>query len=126
MMLWFNRKFTPASGATLFEILIVLTILALTMSAFVGTRSAPSQRLEKQRQISAIIAEAASIRQRAIATNQTITFPSEYVHCDAKDQTRFFSDGTATPEYLCLIINEVQINLKVDPVTGILQDMSAL
>ena len=126
MMLWFDRKFTPASGATLFEILIVLSILALTMSAFVGTRSGPSQRLETERQISAIIAEAAFLRQRAIATNQTVNFPSEYAHCDANDQTQFFSDGTATPEYLCLIINEEQINLKVDPVTGILQDMSAL
>lgn len=125
-MLWSDHKFSSKSGATLFEILIVLTILALTMSALVGTRSGPSQRLETERKVGAIIAEAALLRQRAIATNETTRFSAEYTSCNDTQPIQFFPDGTATPDEVCLIVDEEPINLKIDPVTGILQVMSPL
>lgn len=108
------------AGMTLFEVLVVLAILALMTSLALGLRRGPSPALLLERQASELEREATRLRGLAISGGSPQALDAEACETDAEPVT-FHPAGTANGGDICLVAGDHRLRLAVDPLTGILR-----
>jgi prepilin-type N-terminal cleavage/methylation domain-containing protein len=107
------------AGFSIAEVLVVLVILSLTIAAVTATRPGPSPALQLKSRAATIIAEAGKIRDDAIRRHTIQTYELPGTLCpDSISTLTFFANGTATGGSICLSVQEQELRLVLDPLTG--------
>ena len=115
--MWFSKN--RNAGFSLTEILVVLVILALTISAFATARPGPSPEMQREAIVSQLMADAAQARAMAIrqGTLQTLAIPEPTCRNSPKKLT-FFPSGTTLGTEICFSHEDAEIRLWLDTFTG--------
>ena len=115
--MWFSKN--RNAGFSLTEILVVLAILALTMTAFATARPGPSPEMRREAIISQLLTDAAQARAMAITQGilQTLAIPEPTCRNNPKKLT-FFPSGTALGTEICFSHEDAEIRLWLDTFTG--------
>ena len=116
----FDRKRSRRAGFTLLEIMVVLVILSAILTISMTTLTRPSDRLAMRQDIAVIRQEATQLRSEAIRNGMERTL--SFKGCDGAQlvSVRFFPDGTASGDDICLEHGEDVVRLRVERVTGLL------
>ena len=118
-MLSFNETAKSNYGFSLLEVLIVLTVMALTVSAFSTNRIGPSPAMMLETSASELQQRVAKVRYQAIRGNQQMTIQLDQSLCvETSKALTFYPDGTAQDATVCLQQDTLELHLKLDPLTG--------
>lgn len=105
------------SGYSLFEVMIVLSMLALVTAVGVSRFRPPSPELVLQREAAHVAEEAARLRLLALQSQRDQVLDVEET-CEGRTQLVFFADGTARATTICLERSGVTKMLYIEPLTG--------
>ncbi|MDO6591940.1 hypothetical protein DS901_02500 [Loktanella sp. D2R18] len=115
----FSNDIKSNSGFSLLEVLIVLSVVALTIAALSTTRLGPSPAMALETQASQLQQTVATARAEAIRNNKQTTITLDHTLCTQSDDTlTFYPDGTANAANICLQQETLERALKLDPLTG--------
>ncbi len=107
------------AGLTLFEVLVALTLITLVTGVVIAMRPTPSPELRLNAAMSQLFDEASAARLRAVTTGADVVWEADASDCNGNGaMVVFFADGTATESSLCVTIDDRNITLIVDPLTG--------
>lgn len=114
------------AGFSLTEVLVVLAILALVTAVFASTRPSPSPAMRQEARITALVAEVARVQQDAITLGKTQFYAVPDPTC-AQDQQNliFYANGTAQSAKICLMGEQEEHWLALDPFTAQLKHIPA-
>lgn len=114
-----SKDTKPNSGFSLLEVLIVLSVLALTITALSTNRLGPSPAMVLETQVSQLRQTVASAKSDAIRNNTQIGITLVQTLCAQSDDTlTFYPDGTAKAANICLQQETLERALKLDPLTA--------
>ncbi|WP_037317589.1 pilus assembly FimT family protein [Ruegeria halocynthiae] len=114
------RPSTPTrstGGFSLFEVLIVLSILAMVVAISATGFRPPSDEMRLNGKVSELASRTSEARLQAIRSNQPVGV--ELTDCNGELLSLgFYPDGTATGVEICLAEGARQENLILSPLTG--------
>lgn len=98
--------------------MVVLVILSAILTISMTTLTRPSDQLAMRQDITVIRQEAAQLRSEAISNGMERILSSK--GCDGAQlvSVRFFPDGTASGDDICLEHGEDVVRLRVERLTG--------
>lgn len=105
----------------LLEVLIALSILGIVTAVAVSGRVGGQPGLELQRKISGLRSEAAQVRHHAVVGGVSTSLVIPDASCKVSGGTvtlKFFADGTAAGDQICVVNRDLVTRLKLDPLTG--------
>lgn len=110
---------TSRAGFTLFEVLITLAILSVVIGVVIAARPGASPQLKLKADTSALIEQAAMLRNRAVTSGTKVEWQDETRACDETPfAPKFYPDGTSDAGELCLKAEDRFITLELDGWTG--------
>lgn len=111
------------AGFSMLEVLITLSVIALTIAMLSGRTPEPSVELRFASLIAEVKRDAAARRAQAIVSRQPVRYDVEMEICDERPASViFFPDGTVSNSSICLAIGDEQRTLVVHPLTGQIQE----
>ncbi len=115
----FSNGPKPTSGFSLLEVLIVLSVMALTVTAVTNGRVGTSPAMKLEAQASHLQQTIATARAEAIRNNKQVAVTLDQTLCAQSDDTlTFHPDGTAGAVNICLKQDSLELVLNLDPLTG--------
>ena len=91
----------------------------------VAGRGSPSTALQLNAEMNDLVAEAATMRRLAVTDARRVPWNPDVVACDGGEATTtFYPDGTADALSICLEKDEQRVELRVDPLTALLIEVS--
>ncbi|MEP3845696.1 MAG: hypothetical protein ABJM43_10205 [Paracoccaceae bacterium] len=108
------------AGYSIFEVLVVLTILTLVTGIVVASTPGQNRGLRLEKEFSELQAAISSARVVAVNAGRTQSLTLDHPLCDqsAEVELWFYPDGTASAAILCLQNAETQMHLELDPLTA--------
>lgn len=111
------------AGFSILEVLITLSVIALTIAMLSGRTPEPSVELRFANVIAEVKKDAAAQRAQAMVSRQPVRYDVEIETCDELPASViFFPDGTVSSPDICLAIGNDQRTLIVHPLTGQIQE----
>lgn len=118
-----------AAGFSLLEMLVVLAILAIVLTATASLMRRPPDRIELRRHAAEMIDDAMAVRLIALNQGRQIKFspaPKDTIALsDCSDReiapiVTFLPDGSAAGGPICLRLNKTRIRVTIDRLTGLM------
>ncbi|MEP4627165.1 MAG: prepilin-type N-terminal cleavage/methylation domain-containing protein [Paracoccaceae bacterium] len=108
------------AGYSIFEVLVVLSILTLVIGIVVASAPGQNRGLRLEQEFSALQASVAGARFSAVSSGNTHSFIVEYLLCgqSAELELRFYPDGTTRAATICLEVAGRQMRAELNPLTG--------
>lgn len=126
-MIWLSSKFRNNKGVSLFETLLMLSILALTASLLFQGKSLSGKRIGVRINLEILQKQLQETRYKAVQSgqDQSFGFSQDILKqlCDTSDIPNliFYSDGTNSSGAICIKAQKTFTILEVDRFTGILK-----
>lgn len=109
----------PKAGFTLLETLVVLAILAGITALVASNTRGPSPQLALQQRSQEVRTQIVDARAKAIATQVAQTLDADLQSCDGTAAKLVaFPDGSLFGPDICISVDDLQMRLIVDGVTG--------
>ena len=107
------------SGVTLLEALVSLAVMALVLTVVVS-RMRPSENLVSEEKLAEFIDQIVDAKARAISSGDVVVLQSPGQGCSVETSTvRFFPDGTAHGNGLCIEAKNGLVLVAVNPLTAV-------
>ena len=108
------------AGYSIFEVLVVLTILTLVTGIVIASTPNQNRGLRLEKEFGELQVAISSARVLAVNAGRTQSLTLNHPFCDqsAEVELRFYPDGTASAAILCLQNAETQMHLELDPLTA--------
>jgi len=126
-MTWLSSKLMDNKGASLFETLLVLSILALTVSLLFQGKPLSDKRIGARINSEIFQKQLQETRFKAVQLGQDISFgfPQAILSqlCETSDIPNlvFFSDGSNSGGVICIKSQKTPTILEIDRLTGLLK-----
>lgn len=121
------RRFESCAGVSLLEMMVVLSILALVLSAAAWRLGTATTGPNLRSSALSVVAKVEAMRREAIETGSTVSLTVPGADCQSKGDVRlvYFRDGSVRGQDLCVRQGDQAVRLPLDHLTGLL-DRSAV